>query len=177
LKLEDDPTPEVSIKEAAASSDPCTNKIGPSKAGGQDSLVATREDKETPSTNNAAQVSVPKVEGKEGHNLTPPMHLGGWPTSLSQWIWAVPAPPTETGVDKAKDADNSGLTWLSPDLLKARPTTPASNAGKQDTLLETICAAARDVLEQTSSISMTNSIPTKSWNLLIRLPKSATSST
>jgi len=84
LKLEDDPTPEVSIKEAAASSDLCTNKISPSKAGGQDSSAATREDKETSSTNNAAQASVPKVEDKEGHYLILPMHLGGWPTSPSQ---------------------------------------------------------------------------------------------
>jgi len=89
----------------------------------------------------------------------------------------VPAPPIKTGADKAKDADNSDLTWLPLDPLEARPTMPVSNAGKQDISLETVCTTAKDALGQISLISMTNLIPMKSWNLLIRLPKSATSST
>jgi len=177
LKLEDNPIPEASTEEAIASNNTCTNKIGPSKAGGQDSSAATRDDKETSSTNNIAQASVPKVEDKEGRSSTLPMHLGGWPTSPSQWIWTVPALPIETGADRIRDEDNLDLMRLPLDLPEAQPTMPASNADKQDTSLKTAHVAAKDVMEQTSSISMMNLIPTKNWNLLTRLPKSVTSLT
>jgi len=146
LKLEDDPTLEVSIKEATASSDLCTNQIGPFKAEGQDSSAATREDKEISSTNNVGQASVPKVEDKEGHHLTLPMHPGGWPTSPSQWIWTMPTPPTGTGMGKAKDADNSDLTQLPPDPLEAQPTMPVLNVGKRDISPKTVHATAKDTL-------------------------------
>ena len=89
----------------------------------------------------------------------------------------MPAPPIETGADKAKDADSSGLTWLLPDPLVAQLTMPVSNVDKQDTSLETVRAIVKDALEQISSISMMNSTPTKNWNLLIRLSKSETNST
>jgi len=85
LKPEGRLTLEASIKEVATSNDLCTNQVDPSKADDQDSSVAAREDKETSSTNNAAQASVPKVEDKEGHNSIPPMHPGGWPINPSQW--------------------------------------------------------------------------------------------
>jgi len=77
LKPGDDPTPEVSIEEPATFNDPCTNKIDPSKAEGQGSSVATKEDKGTSLTNNAAQASVPKVEDKGDLSSILPMHLGG----------------------------------------------------------------------------------------------------
>jgi len=176
-KLEGDPTLEASIKEVATFSDLCTNQIDLSKAEDQGSSVATREGKEISSINNAAQASVPKVEDREGHNSTPLMHLGGWPTSLSQWIWTEPALLTEIGMGKAKDADNSALMQPLPDLHEEQPTMPVSNVDRQDISLETVHTATKDVLEQTSLISMMNSIPTKNWNLLIRLPKSATSLT
>jgi len=89
----------------------------------------------------------------------------------------MPAPPIETGVDKAKDADSSDLTQLPPDPLVAQPTMPASNVDRQDTSLEIVCVAVKDALEQTSSISTMNLTPTKNWNLLIRSPKSETNST
>jgi len=85
LKLGDDPIPEASIKEAAISNDLCTNKINHFKVEGQDSSVATKEDKETSSTNSVAQASVPKVEDREDLSSIPPTHLGGWLTSLFQW--------------------------------------------------------------------------------------------
>jgi len=89
----------------------------------------------------------------------------------------MPVLPIETGADKAKDVDNSGLMQLPPDLLVAQLITPVSNVDKQDTLLETVCAIIRDVPEQISSTSMINSIPMKNSNLLIRLPKYGISST
>jgi len=60
-----------------------------------------------------------------------------------------------------KDVDNSDPTQQQPDPLEAQPITPASNVDKRDILLETVCAAVKDMLEQTSSISMANSTPTK----------------
>jgi len=83
LKPGGDPIPEASIEEAVASNDLYTNKTNPSKAEGQGSLVAIKEDKGISSINNAAQAFVPKVEDKEGHNLIPLMRLGGWPINLS----------------------------------------------------------------------------------------------
>ena len=176
MKPGDDPIPEALIEEAAASSDLCTNKIDPFKAEGQDSSATTKEDKETSSINNAAQASVPKVEDREGHNSILPTHPDGWPTNPSQWTWTVLALLTKTGTDKAKDADNSDLTRLPPDLLEERPTMPVSNVGRQGILPE-IVHVAEDVLGQTLSTSTTKSIPMRNWNLLTRLPKSATSST
>ena len=73
--------------------------------------------------------------------------------------------------------DNSDLTQLLPDPPKAQPIMPALNADRQDISLGTVRAAAKDALERTLSISTMNLIPMKNWNLLIRLPKFATSST
>ena len=86
-------------------------------------------------------------------------------------------PPIETGVDKAKDVVSSGPMQLLPDPLMAQPTMPALNVGRWDISLEIVHTVAKDMLEQTSSTSMTNSIPMKSLNLLIGSPKSETNST
>jgi len=84
LKPGDDPTPEASIEEAVTSSDLHINQANPFKAEGQGSSVAIKEDKEISSINSVAQAFAPKVEDREGHNLIPPTHLGGWLTSPSQ---------------------------------------------------------------------------------------------
>jgi len=85
LKLGDNPTLEASIEEATVFNNPCTNQIDPFKVEGQDSSVATKEDKGTSSTNSAAQASVPKEEDRKDLNSIPPMHLGRWLINLSQW--------------------------------------------------------------------------------------------